>query len=126
MGLPLRISDELVLRARLEAEASDRSLTGQIEHWVKLGMALEVILGHREAIELKRRGAAVGLEDALAKVETREGRELAQRHLKESGQPRYSVDPNRAGGLIRFAPDGTQTRGRFVKRVFVPDEGEST
>lgn len=32
MGLPLRISDDIVLRAREEAEASDRSLTGQIEH----------------------------------------------------------------------------------------------
>ncbi|MFZ5468513.1 MAG: TA system antitoxin ParD family protein [Myxococcota bacterium] len=124
MGLPLRIDDELVLRARLEAESTDRSVTGQLEHWVKLGLALEDILGHRQAIELKRRGASVPLAEALAKAGTTHGQELTLRHLESTRQLRYGVDPEHPGMLVRVAPDGKRTRGRFVNRVFVPMEPE--
>jgi len=36
MGMPVKLSDDLVLSARLEAEATDRSITAQIEHWAKI------------------------------------------------------------------------------------------
>jgi hypothetical protein len=124
MGLPLRISDEIVLQARAEAEVSDRSLTGQIEHWVKLGMALEGVLGHRQAIALKRSGAAVPLSQALAQADSSEGQQRALQHLEATGQPRYGVDPDRPGSILRVNPDGTHTRGRFRQRIFIPDEEE--
>jgi hypothetical protein len=124
MGLPLRISDEIVLQARAEAEVSDRSLTGQIEHWVKLGMALEGVLGHRQAVALKRSGAAVPLSQALVQAESSEGQQRALEHLQATGQPRYGVDPTRPGSILRVNPDGTHTRGRFRQRVFIPDHEE--
>jgi hypothetical protein len=122
-GTPLRIDDELVLRARIEAEASDRSVTAQIEHWVKLGMALEDVLAHRQAVELKRkRGPSVA--DALATARSSAAQEKALALLNEAGQPRYGVDPDRPGYLIRVMPDGTKTSGRFVNRMFVPTADE--
>lgn len=123
MGLPLRISDEIVLKAREEAETSDRSITGQIEHWVRLGMAVEAVLDHGQARALKRRGKAlVSLTDAMARAESPEaGREM-RAHLMESGQPLYSADPARKGGIVRENPDGSRTPGRFVGRTFVPDD----
>ncbi len=124
MGLPLRISDEIVLQARAEAEVSDRSLTSQIEHWVKLGMALEGVLGHRQAISLKRSGAAVPLSQALSQAESSEGQQRALQHLQSTGQPRYGVDPDHPGRILRVNPDGTLTRGKFHQRSFIPDEGE--
>ncbi len=120
-GTPLRIDDELVLRARVEAESADRSVTAQIEHWVKLGMALEEVLSHGQARELKKK-AAPSVAEALASARSSEAQEAALAHLLASGQPRYGVDPDRPGFLIRIDPDGTRTTGRFIHRVFVPAE----
>lgn len=122
-GTPLRISEELVLRARREAEDSDRSVTGQIEHWARLGMALEEVLGHPEATALKRR-ARLGVAGALALASSAEGQAAALELLQRSGQPRYGADPEVEGQLIRISPDGTRTRGRMVNRTFVPNDGE--
>ncbi len=123
MGLPLRISDEIVLRAREEAETSDRSITGQIEHWVRLGMAVEAVLSHGQARDLKRHGKALlSLEDALAYAHSAEGREEMREHIEGANQPSYSADPERPEGIVRENPDGTRTPGKFVGRVFVPDE----
>ena len=117
-GTPLRIDDELVLRARMEADAADRSVTAQIEHWVKLGMALEEVLAHGQARELKKKGAP-SIADALSAARSSEAQEAALAHLAASGQPRYGVDPDRPGFLVRIDPDGTRTTGRFINRVFV-------
>lgn len=120
---PLRIDDELVLKARLEAEEADRSVTAQIEHWAKLGMAVEEVLGHRQAMELKKHGTH-SVADALAETRTSHAQEMALEHLAATGQVRYGVDPDRPGTLIRIAPDGTRTRGRFINRTFVPEGDE--
>src|SRR5687768_12669187 len=53
MGMPVKLSDELVLAARMEAEATDRTITSQIEHWAKLGRAAEVQLSYGEVVKLK-------------------------------------------------------------------------
>jgi hypothetical protein len=122
MGLPLRISDEIVHQAREEAEISDRSLTSQIEHWVRLGMAVEAVLEHRQIRELKRRGKALlSLKDALAYAESPEGQDEMRAYLAAERQPLYSADPERPGGIVRENPDGTRTRGKFVGRTFVPE-----
>lgn len=120
-SMPLRISSELIARARAEAELSDRSVTAQVEHWVKLGMALEDALSHKQIRELKRSWTP-SVEDALALARTAEGQELAREHLNATGQPRYGTDPAFPGKIVRIAPDGTKTPGKFVSRLFVPDE----
>ena len=38
MGQPVKLSDALVLDARIAAEAQERSIAGQIEFWAKLGV----------------------------------------------------------------------------------------
>jgi len=43
----------LVKLARKEAGAADRSITSQIEHWAKLGRAVESALGHVDVLALK-------------------------------------------------------------------------
>lgn len=125
MGLPLRISDEIVLRAREEAEVSDRSITSQIEHWVRLGMAVEAVLGHPQVTSLKRQGKALlSLDEAFAYADSEAGRDEMRAYLASTGQPLYSADPERPGGIVRENPDGTRTRGKLVDRVFVPDATE--
>ena len=43
MGMPVKLSDELVESAREEAANTDRSITGQIEHWAKIGRSVETV-----------------------------------------------------------------------------------
>ena len=41
MAQSIRISDELYALAQAEAKLMDRSLAQQLEHWAKLGLALD-------------------------------------------------------------------------------------
>src|SRR5262245_61169876 len=54
MGMPVKLSDELVESARKEAANADRSITGQIEHWEKIARSVETILRNKEVQGLKR------------------------------------------------------------------------
>jgi len=54
MGMPVKLSDELVASAREEAASTDRSITGQIEHWAKIGRSVETVLRHQDVQALKR------------------------------------------------------------------------
>jgi hypothetical protein len=120
---PLRISAELVRKARKEAANADRSLTGQVEHWLKLGMALETVLSHPQARELKK-SATVDVHAALAKARTKSARTKALAHLRSTGEPRYGTDPKFPGKIIRIDPDGTRHVGRLVNRTFVADDAQ--
>ena len=41
MTTAVRVSDELVREARIFSKIDQRSLTGQIEHWAKIGKCAE-------------------------------------------------------------------------------------
>ena len=45
MGQPVKVSDTLLLDARLMGEATHRSIAGQIEFWARLGRAVAALLG---------------------------------------------------------------------------------
>src|SRR5687768_11176050 len=49
MSQPVKLSDELVLDARLVGEGLERSIAGQIEFWARLGRAIEPVLQVRQA-----------------------------------------------------------------------------
>ena len=73
MAQPVELSDDLVLDARLTGEASERSISWQIEHWARLGRAVDAVLRSGEVLALKRRGDVRPLSAALNTVETAEG-----------------------------------------------------
>ena len=56
MSQPVKISDELLLDARLTGEVAERSIAGQIEFWAHLGRAIEPLLAGSRA--LARRGVS--------------------------------------------------------------------
>ena len=41
MAKAVRVSDDLVMAARKFSRGENRSITGQIEHWVKIGKCAE-------------------------------------------------------------------------------------
>ena len=50
MSQPVKISDELILDARLTAEIAERSIAGQIEFWAQFGRAIEPLLEGSRAL----------------------------------------------------------------------------
>ena len=124
MSQPVKLSDSLVLDARIAGEAQERSIAGQVEFWARLGKSVEPLLKGREVLKLRRSGEAQPLSEALASVDTPEGRRRLQEVLSSRPFPHFRQAPGRTGFLIRIDEDGTETTGRFVNRTFVAVEKE--
>ena len=118
MSQPVKISDELILDARLTAEIAERSIAGQIEFWAQLGRAIEPLLEGSRALALRRAGAAVPLSECLAAVDSATGRRRVVEYLELMPFPHYQPVPGSPGLVARVAADGTRTLGRFVGREF--------
>jgi hypothetical protein len=128
MGMPVKLSDELVNVARKEAAAAERSITAQIEHWAKLGQSVEAALRHEDALALKASEGKLAV--AFPNPATRDAVYQLLRNVASAdhaqlgktlkrGRTVYESDPSDSGAIIRIAPDGTRTRGRLEKRAFV-------
>src|ERR1700709_1020825 len=111
MSQPVKISDSLLLDARLMGQAAERSITGQIEFWAKLGRAIEPLLQGTQVLALCRAGNAVPLSDCLHSVDSPEGRSRVADHLKSQPFPHYEPAPGLAGLLVRIEANGKRTVG---------------
>jgi hypothetical protein len=117
MSQPVKLSDALVLAARIAADAQERSIAGQVEFWAKLGQTMEPLLAGQQVMALRRTSAVRSLYDALTSVETPEGRKRIAEVLARQPFPHYR-QAGEPGLLVRVDEDGTETVGRFVNRVF--------
>lgn len=122
MSQPVKLSDEIVLDARLIAEVADRSIAGQIEFWAQLGRAIEPLLEGTRALALRRAGAVRPLSECLASVDSAAGRGRVADYLSSRPFPHYEAAPDAPGLLVRIDAQGTRTRGRFVGREFRPSQ----
>lgn len=120
MSQPVKLSDALVLDARLAGDAFQRSIAGQVEFWARLGRAVEPLLQGAQVLALCRNAAAYPLSECIASVDTAEGRSRVSDRLATIPYPHYEPAPGRPGHLVRIDEDGTRTVGRFVQRRFVP------
>jgi ParD-like antitoxin of type II bacterial toxin-antitoxin system len=120
MSQPVKVSDKLLLDARLAGEAAERSIAGQIEYWARLGRAVELHLRAAEALRLKREGEAHPLSELLATVGTPAGRRRFASYLGTRPFPHFEAAPGRRGLVVMIDRDGTRTVGRFVNRQFRP------
>lgn len=122
MSQPVKLSDALVLDARIAGEAQERSIAGQVEFWARLGRSVELLLDGRQVLALRQSADAQPLSEALAAVETDEGRKRLQSVLAKRPYPHFEQAPGHPGFLVRIDEDGTRTVGRFVNREFVEME----
>ena len=118
MGQPVKLSDQLVLDARLTAELAERSIAGQIEYWAQLGRAIEPLLRGAEALALRRAGSAKPMSECLQSVDSPEGRRRVAEYLRSQPFPHYEPAQDSPGMLVRIEANGTRTVGRFVNRQF--------
>ena len=129
----VKFSDADVIRdVRHESTVSDRSMAGQIEHWMKIGRAVEAILGATEVNILKESlKELIGRRDSVETVKARitlvldrmmfsKDRESVKARIKSHGGPVFEVDPTHAGRVVRIMPDGTRSTGRVKDGVFMP------
>ena len=131
MGTPLKVSDSLFAVAKQEAQATQRSITAQVEHWARIGRAVEAILAHQELLTLKQVGELLTplypstsrrqeVHDLLTRIAASADREVTRNALRASGTPVYATDPEHPGTIVQVLPDGTRTSGHLEGRRFVP------
>ncbi len=115
---PVKLSDALVLDARLAGEALERSIAGQVEFWARLGRAVEPLLQGAQALVLCRNATARPLSACLDSVDSPEGRRRVAEFLRTQPYPHYEPAPDTPGLLVRIEAGGKRTLGRFVNRQF--------
>lgn len=120
MSQPVKLSDALVLDARIVGEIVERSIAGQIEFWANLGRAIEPVLDGARTLAVARAGRRRSLSKSLADADSAEGRKRVAEYLDSVPYPHYKPAPRRPGVLVRIEADGRRTLGRFVQRRFVP------
>jgi hypothetical protein len=120
MSQPVKLSDDLVLDARLVGKVARRSIAAQVEYWAGLGRAIELVLQGRQALALSQAAAARPLSECLEAVDSPAGRLRVAEYLESRPYPHYAPAPDSPGLLVRVEQDGTRTVGRFVHREFQP------
>ncbi|QDU89320.1 hypothetical protein Pla175_27090 [Pirellulimonas nuda] len=122
MSQPVKLSDDLVLDARVIGEVAQRSIAGQIEFWARLGRAVEPLMSGAAALALRRSGDARPLSALIESVHCDEGRQRVTHYLSKQPFPHYEAADKQPGCVVRIEAGGSRTVGRFVNRVFVPVE----
>jgi hypothetical protein len=132
--LVVKLSDEDVIRdLKQEARIADRSMAGQIGHWVKLGKAVEAALVSSEIRAVKEnsrvlsRGTAGDgmLEKILSSLNRliiSPDRTSVKAGIMAAGVPVYQSDPANPGRIIRINPDRSRVSGNIRNGSFVPAE----
>ena len=115
---PVKLSEELVLDARLTSAVAERSIAGQIEYWAQLGRAIEPLLQGAQALALRRAGAVRPLSECVEAVDSPTGRRRVAEHLAAQPFPHFEPAADAPGMLVRIEENGRRTVGRFVNRRF--------
>jgi hypothetical protein len=118
MSQPVKLSDVLVLDARLTSKIAERSIAGQIEYWANLGRAIEPLLKGDQALALCKMAGARPLSECLTSVDSAKGRSRLEKYLDTLPYPHYEPAPNKPGFLVRIDESGKRTIGRFINRRF--------
>ena len=118
MSQPVKLSDSLVLDARLVGKTVNRSIAGQVEFWAKLGKAIEPLLQGTQVLALCHNATTRPLSACLKSVDSPAGRRRVVEFLQSQPYPHYEPHPDQAGALVRIDADGKRTVGRFVNRQF--------
>ena len=125
MSQPVKLSDALVLDARLAGEVEKRSIAGQVEYWASLGKLIDALIDGRTRADALQRSATKPLSELVATIGTPEGDARLKAYLESEPFPHFEPHPTRKGVLIRTDEDGTGHVGRFIDREFVTESAES-
>jgi hypothetical protein len=133
MSTAIKVSESLAEEARSAAQDADRSLTGQVEHWARLGKAVEPLLTTKTITALKKWPELSPEEEEIEKQRILEALEqfsntpasVLRERIGLTGKTLYEVDPDDSNKIVQVQPDGRRVRGRIVNRVFVAETSAS-
>lgn len=120
MPQPVKISDALLLEARIAGETMNRSMAGQIEFWAQLGRSIERLMNGKNIHRLRSAAPAPKLSEIMATINKPAGRARLQAVLDAKPFPHFRAVPGDRTLMERIDEDGTRTPGRFIQREFVP------
>lgn len=126
MGMPVKLSDELVTQAKSEASRKGRSTTGQVEHWARIGRDAERKLPKRVIDRISdanvTRVNAHPLVAFFDRLNSFNMKQPVQRKLSYMKFPVYEADPESPEVLVQIQEDGKRTPGHwdFERNCFVP------
>jgi ParD-like antitoxin of type II bacterial toxin-antitoxin system len=119
MSQPVKLSDALVLDARIAGTSMERSIAGQVEFWARLGKAVEGLLRGQQMMTLGREVSIETIRERLEGADTPEGRQRVKDYLASEPYPHYFAHPAEKDLIIREDENGGRVAGRFVNREFV-------
>jgi len=133
MASPVKVGDELLEEARKTAALANRSIARQIEHWARLGRAVEQLVKTEDVMAFKARiadptdsakvaEARAALERLVQALADRTDRDAARRLILETGKPVYEAVPARPDLVVQVWLDGRRIRGRVVEGEFVAEK----
>lgn len=114
-GIPVRLSEALTARARASSRASERSLTQQVEHWARLGQAVEAAIAAPTTEHLKALSHDQDLEARLAVAKTPEGQRRAAALIHARNPVAHGVDAS--GRVVKSSSGRTAAPGRRSRRT---------
>jgi predicted ABC-type ATPase len=121
MSQPVKLSDALVLDARLAAEVVERSIAGQVEFWASLGRGVELLLQTPQVLTLCRNAAARPLSACLGSVDSPAGWQRVTDFLQSQPFPHYRRRRSPDGGPVREPPiSAGQTQDEAENAVNLP------
>lgn len=107
------LSHQFATELRSVADAENRSLAAQLEHWAKIARAVETVFPSAALSELKSGVDSAGVLSRVGAYLLHQNPALLKSRLAASQTPLYGVDEADPEIAIRKDPDGTVTRGRF-------------
>lgn len=119
MSQPVKLSDALILDARIAGEAQERSIARQVEFWAKLGRCVSELLDGRAQRLLANNHKRPSLAELVGTIEKPEGQARLKNYLESEPFPHFEAHPTRKGLLIRLDSNGRRTVGKFKNRQFV-------
>lgn len=108
-GIPVRLSASLAATARTTAQLQERSLTEQVEHWARLGQAVENAIAASTQARLKARSHDPDLHERLAVADTEAGRAKAVKLIASRSPVRYGTGK---GGALEHVTSRKRRRSR--------------
>jgi hypothetical protein len=100
-SIPIRVSAALAEKARTAAEIQDRSLTEQLEHWARLGQAVESAVLSSTVSRLKHASYDERLLRILDTADTPRARKRAARSIAGKNPFRYGITAGKPGKIIK-------------------------
>ena len=133
MGSPVKVGDDLAAAAKESAELANRSMARQIEHWARLGRAVEQLVKTSDVMafkahlanpadEGKTSEARAALERLAKALVERTDRDGARALISETGKPVYEAVPGRPDRVAQVWPNGRKIVGYFDGSEFTSDE----